>query len=76
MQALRKEWTGKGFVWFTVISSAPGQQGYVTAEEENAYVKQVKASPTAVLLDPTGELGLSTRRRRHRTYSSLIRRAS
>jgi peroxiredoxin len=57
MQALQKEWTGKGVVWFTVISSAPGQQGYVTAEEENAYVKQVKASPTAVLLDPTGELG-------------------
>ena len=57
MQALQKEWTGKGVVWFTVISSAPGQQGYVTAEDENAYVKQVKASPTAVLLDPTGELG-------------------
>jgi peroxiredoxin len=57
MQALQKEWTGKGVVWFTVISSAPGQQGYVTAEEENAYVKQVKASPTAVLLDPTGQLG-------------------
>jgi peroxiredoxin len=57
MQALQKEWTGRGVVRFTVISSAPGQQGYVTAEEENAYVKQVKASPTAVLLDPTGELG-------------------
>jgi len=57
MQNLQKEWTGKGVVWFTVISSAPGQQGYVTADEENAYVKQVKASPTGVLLDPTGELG-------------------
>lgn len=57
MQALQREWTEKGVVWFTVISSAPGQQGYVTADEENAYVKQVKASPTAVLLDPTGELG-------------------
>jgi len=57
MQALQKEWTGKGVVWFTVISSAPRQQGYVTAEAENAYVKQMKASPTAVLLDPTGKLG-------------------
>ena len=47
----------KGVAWFIVISSAPGQQGYVTAEQENAYVNQVKASPTAVLLDPTGELG-------------------
>ena len=57
MQRLQREWTGKGVVWFTVISSAPRQQGYVTADEENAYVKQVKASPTAVLLDPSGELG-------------------
>lgn len=57
MQNLQREWTEKGVVWFTVISSAPGQQGYVTAEDENAYVQQIKASPTAVLLDPTGELG-------------------
>src|SRR2546430_8988999 len=27
MQRLQKEWTGKGVVWFTVISSAQGQQG-------------------------------------------------
>ncbi|MEJ2010249.1 MAG: redoxin domain-containing protein, partial [Acidobacteriota bacterium] len=57
MQKMQKEWTAKGVIWFTVISSAPGKQGYVTAEEENAYVKQVGASPTAVLLDPSGELG-------------------
>src|SRR5580765_3947954 len=31
MQRLQKEWTGKGVVWYTVISSAPGKQGYVTA---------------------------------------------
>lgn len=57
MQKLQKEWTGRGVVWLTVISSAPGQQGYVTAEEENAYAKQMNAAPTAVLLDPTGRLG-------------------
>jgi peroxiredoxin len=57
MQKLQKEWTGKGVVWFTVISSAPGKQGYVTADDENAYVKKVGASPTAVLLDPQGTLG-------------------
>jgi peroxiredoxin len=57
MERLQKEWTSRGIVWFTVISSAPGQQGYMTAEQENAYVSQVKASPTAVLLDPTGQLG-------------------
>lgn len=57
MQRLQKEWTGKGVIWLTVISSAPGKQGYITAAEENAYEKQVNASPTAVLLDPTGNLG-------------------
>jgi peroxiredoxin len=57
MQRLQKEWTDKGVVWFTVISSAPGQQGYVTAQQENDYLKQMKASPTAALLDPEGEAG-------------------
>ena len=57
MQKLQKEWTARGVAWLTVISSAPGTQGYVTASEENAYVKQVNAAPTAVLLDPTGNLG-------------------
>ena len=57
MQRLQKEWTARGVVWLTVISSAPGKQGYVTAAEENAFVKEVNASPTAVLLDPTGTLG-------------------
>jgi peroxiredoxin len=57
MQRLQKEWTAKGVVWFTVISSAPGMQGYVTAGEENDYVKRVNAAPTAALLDPTGQIG-------------------
>lgn len=57
MQKLQKEWTARGVIWLTVISSAPGRQGYVTAEEENAYLKEVNASPTAALLDPSGELG-------------------
>src|SRR2546421_6361704 len=57
MQRLQKDWTSKGVVWFTVISSAPGQQGYVTAQQENDYLNQMKASPTAVLLDPQGEVG-------------------
>jgi peroxiredoxin len=57
MQALQREWTAKGVVWFTVISSAPGKQGYVTPDEENAYLAQVHAAPTAVLMDPEGKLG-------------------
>jgi peroxiredoxin len=57
MQKLQKEWTARGVVWLTVVSSAPGQQGYVTAAEENAYLKQMQAAPTAALLDPTGRMG-------------------
>src|SRR5499425_2123854 len=57
MQKLQKEWTSKGVVWLTVISSAPGKQGYVTAPQENDYVRRVNASPTAVLMDPQGALG-------------------
>jgi hypothetical protein len=57
MEALQKEWTSKGVVWLSIISSAPGQQGYVTAPQENDYLKQMKASPTAAILDPSGTIG-------------------
>jgi peroxiredoxin len=57
MQRLQKEWTGRGVAWFTILSSAPGQQGYVTASEENEYVSKMQAAPTAALLDPTGQVG-------------------
>jgi hypothetical protein len=53
---LQKEWTAKGVVWFTVISSAPGEQGYVTPSEENAYVAQMHAVPTAVLMDSAARI--------------------
>jgi hypothetical protein len=57
MQRLQHEWTARGVIWLTVISSAPGKQGYITAADENAFLKQSNAAPTAVLLDPTGALG-------------------
>lgn len=57
MQNLQKEWTAKGVVWFTVISSAPGQQVYVTPPQENAYLDKMHASPTAVLMDSDGKVG-------------------
>ena len=57
MQNLQKQWTAHGVIWFTVISSAPGKQGYVTANEENNYMAKMGASPTAALLDPSGAIG-------------------
>ena len=57
MQKLQKELTAKGAVWLTVISSAPGTQGYVTADEETKYLAEKQASPSDVLLDPDGVVG-------------------
>jgi peroxiredoxin len=57
MQRLQKQWTARGVVWFTILSSAPGKQGYVTASEENDYLAKMQAAPTAALLDPTGQIG-------------------
>ena len=56
MQSLQREWTAKGVVWLTVISSAPGEQGYVTASQENEYMQKMHAAPTAALLDSDGKL--------------------
>src|SRR6202161_3335594 len=57
MQRLQKHWTSQGVVWFTILSSAPGKQGYVTASEENNYLTKEQAAPTAALLYPTGDIG-------------------
>ncbi len=57
MERLQKEWTAKGVIWLTVISSAPGQEGYATPELENAYLRKMHAAPTAVILDPSGKIG-------------------
>lgn len=58
MQALQKEATADGdTVWLSVISSAPGKQGYKTGEEANAHVAETGAAPTAVILDADGVKG-------------------
>ena len=57
MQTLQKETTGQGVVWLTLISSAPGTQGHVSPSQADELTASRKASPTAVLLDPTGIVG-------------------
>jgi peroxiredoxin len=57
MERLQREWTAKGVVWLSVISSAQGQDGYVTPAEENEYLRTMKAAPTAAILDPSGTIG-------------------
>jgi peroxiredoxin len=57
MQTLQRQWTAHGVVWLTILSSAPGHQGYMTAAEENAWIARVHADPTAAILDPSGAIG-------------------
>lgn len=57
MEKLQAKWTKKGVVWFSVVSSAPGAEGSVTADEANADIKTHNAHPTAMLLDSTGVIG-------------------
>jgi peroxiredoxin len=57
MQSLQKQWTGKGVVWLTILSSASGEQGFMTAAQENTYISKVHADPTAAILDPRGAIG-------------------
>jgi hypothetical protein len=57
MQALQKKWTGQGVVWLSVISSAPGQPGYVSPQQASKLTADRDAAPTAVLFAPTGEVG-------------------
>lgn len=57
MQVLQKSATDSGGIWFTVASSRPGTQGHVNALEADKLTDDRNARPTAVLLDPRGELG-------------------
>jgi len=57
MQAMQALAQKNGIVWLTVISSAPGKQGYVNGPAADALTQSRSAQPTAVLLDPTGTVG-------------------
>jgi peroxiredoxin len=57
MQSLQKEATDAGIVWLSIISSAPGKQGHVSAHEANGLTVKRNASPSAVILDEQGEIG-------------------
>jgi hypothetical protein len=43
--------------WLTLISSAPGTEGYVSAEEANKLTASRGAAPSDVLFDPKGDVG-------------------
>jgi hypothetical protein len=57
MQKLQAKYTGEGVVWLSIVSSAPGKQGHMTAEDTNKTKEEKGSKPTAVLLDEDGKVG-------------------
>jgi len=56
MQTQQREAAAKGVVWLTVASSAPGEQGFVTAAQANELTAKRNAVPAAFLLDPQSRI--------------------
>src|SRR6266436_6996351 len=59
MQKLQQEFTGKGVVWLSIDSSAPGLEGNLNAEQANGKMAEWKTKQTALVLDPDGKAGRS-----------------
>jgi peroxiredoxin len=57
MQRLQRTYTEKGVVWLSIVSSAPGREGYTTAAKANDLTRQWAAAPTAVVRDTAGTIG-------------------
>jgi len=57
MQKQQQAATGRGAVWLSIISSAPGKQGNVTPARADALTAERKAAPSAVILDESGDIG-------------------
>src|SRR5213075_3341335 len=57
MQKLQQQYTGKGVVWLTIDSNAPGTEGNVTPEQAQKITASWKTRQTALLLDPEGKAG-------------------
>jgi len=57
MQGLQKKYTGKGVIWLTICSSGEGREGWMKPEAWKEKLKELDSTPTAVLLDGSGEVG-------------------
>lgn len=57
MQELQTKYTKEDVIWLSINSSAKGKQGHLSSEEANSAMKERNASPTAMILDPSGEIG-------------------
>src|SRR3954467_1022044 len=56
MQKLQAEYTGKGVVWLTIDSNAPGTEGNISSEQAQKIMTSWKTKQTALLLDPESKV--------------------
>jgi peroxiredoxin len=57
MQALQKEFTGKGVVWLSVNSTEEGSRDYLAPAQLAGWMKEKSGAPTATLMDESGKIG-------------------
>lgn len=57
MQNTQEKAREMGAEWITIISSAPGMQGHVSAEKAREIADESGASPSAIIRDENGEIG-------------------
>ncbi|MDP6917329.1 MAG: redoxin domain-containing protein [SAR86 cluster bacterium] len=57
MQNTQEQAKEQGVIWLTIISSAPGTQGYVLPDKANELTSSRNARPNHVLFDPEGDVG-------------------
>ena len=57
MQGLQQKYTDKDVVWLSIVSSAPGKQGFIDSEKAKQLTKDRDAKPSYVLFDPEGTVG-------------------
>lgn len=57
MQNLQKKYTTKDVVWLSIISSAPGKQGYVKPKDGSNHIKKHQSKSSVLLFDPEGTVG-------------------
>jgi len=56
MQKLQSEYTGKGVVWLTIDSNAPGTEGNISPDQAQKIMNSWKTHQTALLLDPDSKV--------------------
>jgi hypothetical protein len=57
MQRLQRTYTERDVIWLSIISSAPGAEGYTTDAQASALAASKRAGPTAIIRDPQGAIG-------------------